>query len=124
MTEINQQPMSESLEEQKKKRPICEICKEDRSYQNFGDAIISFVQPMEHYHLDCLQIGFRQLRKRYAELNSRKLTHEAVQRALDKAIRNVIIPVPMDDIIGGKIVHDIQISVLVDELNAELKVGQ
>jgi hypothetical protein len=115
MTEINQQPMSESIEEQKKKRLICEICKEDRSYQDWSDAIITFTNPAEHYHLGCLQLRVR-------ELTSRKLTYENVQRALDKAIRSVIRAVP--DVVSGKIVYDIQMGVLVDELNAELKAGQ
>jgi predicted RNA polymerase sigma factor len=76
MTEINQQPMSESLEEQKKKRPICEICKEDRSYQDWSDAVISFTNPAEHYHLGCLQIGVRGLRQRIKELEEKQTTSE------------------------------------------------
>jgi hypothetical protein len=71
MTEIKQTPMMEPLAEQKKKRPLCEICNKDRSYQSWDDALISFANPAEHYHLDCLQRGVRELRQRIKKLEDR-----------------------------------------------------
>jgi hypothetical protein len=78
MTEsINQTPMTEPLTEQKKKRPICQICKEDHTYMDWSDALITFVDPIEHFHLGCLQIRVREL-----TLNS-KLATENVISAID-----------------------------------------
>jgi hypothetical protein len=59
--EINQSPMMESHEERKKQRPICRFCKDDHTYQDWSDAMISFANPEQNAHLGCLQIHVRSL---------------------------------------------------------------
>lgn len=50
-----------TLEDQKKAKPICKLCNEDRSYQDWQDTMVSFIDPSEDFHLGCLQNRVREL---------------------------------------------------------------